>query len=65
MGKIRGVIYIATVPDESPGRAMWVRRVLGLTLSLLHKSEEGNSGISCKILNHTVPHCRSVLAVQI
>ena len=63
MGKIRGVIYIATVPDESPGRAMWVRRVLGLTLSLLHKSEEGNSGISCKItvlLNHTVP-----LAVQI
>ena len=49
MGEIMGVIYIATVPDESLGSATWVRRVLGLTLSLLHKSR-GTRGLAAKSL---------------
>ena len=49
MGKIMGFIYIATVPDESLGSAWWVRRVPGLTLSLLHKSR-GTRGLAAKSL---------------
>ena len=50
MGEIMWVIYTATVPDESLGTAMWVRRVLGLTLSLLHKSCRGTWGLAGKSL---------------
>ena len=51
MGQMLGVIYIETVPDESRGSATWVRGVLGLTLSLLHKSR-GTWGLAAKSVYH-------------
>ena len=54
-------MWVIYTSNESLGTATWVRRVLGLTLSLLHKPSRGTGGLAGKSLCNCAS---SALAVQ-